>query len=239
MSKYIVNPLKNNETIIYDLFAVDNHYGGLGGGHYTSYVKNDIDNEWYYFDDSRVSRTNPLESIKGSAYLLFYRRRSDKPLGGEFFSKMYKDISGKEFNNKNLFNDVNNDNVDYEKNENEFIRELDEKSGEYLGGDEEDEDEDEDEDSDDGDIIDSNDDGAGNNGYQGRDVDHEDEDEDEDEDYDVPHTPSDVNIPERQQNDPADEDMDQEFDDNSSSSPTSSFQDENDDLFHPMFPDKH
>lgn len=230
MSKYIVNPLKNNETIIYDLFAVDNHYGGLGGGHYTSYVKNDIDNEWYYFDDSRVSKTNPLESIRGSAYLLFYRRRSDKPLGGEFFTKMYEDISGKEFSNKNLFNDVKDEAVDYEKSGNESIRELDQEGGEYLGvddddDDDDDDDEDEDEDHDNGDIVDISDDGVTNNEYGGRSVDY-DKDEDEDEDYDVPHTPIDVNIPERPHIDPVDEDMDQAFDDNSSFSPTLSFQDE-------------
>lgn len=60
---------------IYDLIAVDNHYGGLGGGHYTAYVKNFVDNNWYYFDDSRVTVTSPEQSIAGSAYLLFYLRR--------------------------------------------------------------------------------------------------------------------------------------------------------------------
>ena len=59
----------------YDLFAVDNHYGGLGGGHYTAYVKNFEDNKWYYFDDSRVSEAVPEASIAGSAYMLFYMRR--------------------------------------------------------------------------------------------------------------------------------------------------------------------
>ena len=60
---------------IYDLIAVDNHYGGLGGGHYTAYAKNCLDNKWYYFDDSRVSPAEPERSIAGSAYLLFYLRR--------------------------------------------------------------------------------------------------------------------------------------------------------------------
>ena len=35
---------------IYDLFAVDNHYGGLGGGHYTAYAKNFFDNMWYEYN---------------------------------------------------------------------------------------------------------------------------------------------------------------------------------------------
>ncbi|SCV03312.1 LANO_0G03378g1_1 [Lachancea nothofagi CBS 11611] len=59
----------------YDLVAVDNHYGGLGGGHYTAYAKNFEDSKWYYFDDSRVSETEPERSVSEAAYLLFYRRR--------------------------------------------------------------------------------------------------------------------------------------------------------------------
>lgn len=66
---------ENPDGFIYDLIAVDNHYGGLGGGHYTAYAKNCLDNKWYYFDDSRVSPAEPERSIAGSAYLLFYLRR--------------------------------------------------------------------------------------------------------------------------------------------------------------------
>lgn len=35
---------------IYDLIAIDDHMGGLGGGHYTAFAKNFVDNEWYKFD---------------------------------------------------------------------------------------------------------------------------------------------------------------------------------------------
>lgn len=35
---------------IYDLFAVDNHYGGLGGGHYTAFAKNFFDGKWYEYN---------------------------------------------------------------------------------------------------------------------------------------------------------------------------------------------
>lgn len=68
---------------IYDLFAVDNHYGGLGGGHYTAFAKNFVDDKWYYYDDSRVREADPEDAITGAAYLLFYRRRSSEPLGGK------------------------------------------------------------------------------------------------------------------------------------------------------------
>ena len=41
---------------IYDLFAVDNHYGGLGGGHYTAYAQNFMDKQWYeYNGESYIS----------------------------------------------------------------------------------------------------------------------------------------------------------------------------------------
>ena len=35
---------------IYDLLAVDNHYGGLGGGHYTAYAQNFVDKTWYEYN---------------------------------------------------------------------------------------------------------------------------------------------------------------------------------------------
>lgn len=34
----------------YDLFAVDNHYGGLGGGHYTATAQNFFDKQWYDYN---------------------------------------------------------------------------------------------------------------------------------------------------------------------------------------------
>jgi len=62
---------------IYDLFAVSNHYGSLGGGHYTAYGKNHFNGQWYHFDDSSASQVrNPEEAIVGSAaYVLFYKKR--------------------------------------------------------------------------------------------------------------------------------------------------------------------
>lgn len=41
---------EDGKEYIYDLFAVDNHFGGLGGGHYTSYAKNFYDGNWYDFN---------------------------------------------------------------------------------------------------------------------------------------------------------------------------------------------
>uniref|UniRef100_A0AAR2KES4 Ubiquitin carboxyl-terminal hydrolase 15 n=1 Tax=Pygocentrus nattereri TaxID=42514 RepID=A0AAR2KES4_PYGNA len=53
MSEFLINP--NAGPCRYDLIAVSNHYGGMGGGHYTAYAKNKDDGKWYNFDDSIVS----------------------------------------------------------------------------------------------------------------------------------------------------------------------------------------
>ncbi|TGJ84517.1 hypothetical protein E0Z10_g4221 [Xylaria hypoxylon] len=66
----------------YDLIGVDCHYGGLGGGHYTAYAKNFTDGQWYSYNDSSVSKTTTDRIVDSSAYMLFYRRRSNVPLGG-------------------------------------------------------------------------------------------------------------------------------------------------------------
>jgi len=69
--------------LIYDLFAVDEHIGGLGGGHYRAYALNHVTGKWYHFDDSHVTLAHPEEAVNANAYLLFYRRRSNSPLGGK------------------------------------------------------------------------------------------------------------------------------------------------------------
>ena len=44
---------EEGKTLIYDLFAVDNHYGGLGGGHYTAYAQSFINKEWYEYNGKK------------------------------------------------------------------------------------------------------------------------------------------------------------------------------------------
>ncbi|KAI1321451.1 CSN-associated deubiquitinating enzyme Ubp12 [Mortierella claussenii] len=68
---------EDQDDNVYDLFGVSNHMGGLGGGHYTAYAKNEKLDQWYNFDDSHVSPVGDVELIKSSsAYLLFYRKRN-------------------------------------------------------------------------------------------------------------------------------------------------------------------
>ena len=73
MGKYICGPDKAYSK--YDLFAVSQHYGGTGGGHYTAVCKN-IDGNWYSYNDSSVSLTSASSAVSSAAYVLFYRRKN-------------------------------------------------------------------------------------------------------------------------------------------------------------------
>ncbi|UKZ80751.1 hypothetical protein TrVFT333_008515 [Trichoderma virens FT-333] len=78
---------------IYDLIAVDDHYGGLGGGHYTAYAKNFVDGRWYNYNDSSVSAvSDPSSVVTSAAYLLFYRRRTSggSHLGGPQYAQIFE-----------------------------------------------------------------------------------------------------------------------------------------------------
>lgn len=55
MSNYVISGQTKG---IYDLYAVSNHFGSLGGGHYTAYAKNPVYDKWFEFDDSSVSKFN-------------------------------------------------------------------------------------------------------------------------------------------------------------------------------------
>ncbi|CAD6266820.1 unnamed protein product [Miscanthus lutarioriparius] len=64
----------------YRLYAISNHYGSLGGGHYTAYVYHEGKKRWYDFDDRHVGPITE-DSIKTSAaYVLFYRRIQEDSL---------------------------------------------------------------------------------------------------------------------------------------------------------------
>ena len=52
MSKYVVG---QSEPLIYDCYAVSNHFGNMGFGHYTAFCKNPVTSKWYEFDDNQVS----------------------------------------------------------------------------------------------------------------------------------------------------------------------------------------
>ena len=58
----------------YDLFAVSNHYGGIGGGHYTAICYNPKMEQWVEFNDSSLSKAKSGDILTNAAYLLFYRK---------------------------------------------------------------------------------------------------------------------------------------------------------------------
>ncbi|CAO1355058.1 unnamed protein product [Diamesa serratosioi] len=69
-----------NEDHRYDLYAVCYHQGDtLETGHYTAACKNPYDQQWYKFDDQRVSQIPiddvPDKIVNNEAYMLFYQRR--------------------------------------------------------------------------------------------------------------------------------------------------------------------
>jgi len=63
------------KKMVYDLYGVSNHFGSMGGGHYTAYCKNPVYKKWYDFDDSDVSRINQSNLCTKAAYVLFYKLR--------------------------------------------------------------------------------------------------------------------------------------------------------------------
>ncbi|XP_047430945.1 ubiquitin carboxyl-terminal hydrolase 15-like isoform X3 [Mugil cephalus] len=83
MSEFLINP--NAGPCRYDLIAVSNHYGGMGGGHYTAYAKNKDDGKWYNYDDSSVSPANEDQIVSKAGYVLFYQRQ-DTVKGTGYFA---------------------------------------------------------------------------------------------------------------------------------------------------------
>ncbi|KAF2906037.1 hypothetical protein ILUMI_00139, partial [Ignelater luminosus] len=73
----------NASDNMYDLYGVCYHHGtDLETGHYTAACKNPYDNQWYLYDDTKVTnlsqQTSDISSVlvNSSAYILFYQKRS-------------------------------------------------------------------------------------------------------------------------------------------------------------------
>ena len=72
------------EPVLYDLFAVCNHFGRLGYGHYTAVAREwspetaTLSDKWYEYDDDAVKELSDIDRdvVTNSAYILFYRRRT-------------------------------------------------------------------------------------------------------------------------------------------------------------------
>jgi ubiquitin carboxyl-terminal hydrolase 4/11 len=85
LSAYCAPSSLDHGATEYDLFAVCNHYGRMGYGHYTATARDWVDlntlrDQWYTYDDNDV--IGPFQSaeaipeiITKNAYILFYRKR--------------------------------------------------------------------------------------------------------------------------------------------------------------------
>ncbi|KAH7911361.1 hypothetical protein BJ138DRAFT_1135452 [Hygrophoropsis aurantiaca] len=57
----------------YDLFAVINHEGQMDNGHYTNFAR--FQDEWYRFDDDKVTPSTLGACLSSRAYMCFYVKR--------------------------------------------------------------------------------------------------------------------------------------------------------------------
>ena len=78
---------------LFDLFAVCNHYGRAGFGHYTALCRewkadDSLGDQWLSYDDDQVRPVRAAEVKSNSAYILFYRQR-----GGQRGSRVGLDDS--------------------------------------------------------------------------------------------------------------------------------------------------
>lgn len=62
-----------NKVRSYDLFSCIVHYGRAGSGHYVTYALNELNQQWYEYDDDTVRQVEPSTVQNAEAYVLFYR----------------------------------------------------------------------------------------------------------------------------------------------------------------------
>jgi ubiquitin carboxyl-terminal hydrolase 4/11/15 len=77
MAPFVAGP-QGGQDLRYRLYAVSEHSGGLGGGHYTAHAivrsLNGGRGEWFWFDDSSASADREASAHNTYAYMLFYER---------------------------------------------------------------------------------------------------------------------------------------------------------------------
>lgn len=112
ITDFVINK-NSQERIQYELFAVANHLGSMGFGHYTAYCKNKFTGFWYDFDDSNVSRKHPNEIVSKSAYVLFYKRKNlDNKINLESqYTKCFQNFEGLALTNNNKDLTLNGNNT--------------------------------------------------------------------------------------------------------------------------------
>lgn len=82
LTNYVADK-RSSRSQLYELYALTNHYGGMGSGHYTAHIKLLDENRWYNFDDSHISTINEEDVKSAAAYVLFYRRVKSDTLASD------------------------------------------------------------------------------------------------------------------------------------------------------------
>jgi ubiquitin carboxyl-terminal hydrolase 22/27/51 len=72
-----ITPLHPRSQGWFDLSTVVVHHGKINAGHYICYCRRD--DQWFKFDDSKVTLATEAQVLDAEAYMLFYVARS---LGG-------------------------------------------------------------------------------------------------------------------------------------------------------------
>ena len=109
----------NSPSPIYDLYAVSNHYGTTGSGHYTAFAYNWHAKNWFLFDDQTIRKINKNEVCSKAAYVLFYRRRDLKD------GINYKSIKQTLPSEYKILNGTNKEVVNLIQDKKRYLNELD------------------------------------------------------------------------------------------------------------------
>ena len=79
LSKFVTGPSDGQE--LYRLYAVSNHTGGVGFGHYTAHCLNQTTGQWYFFNDESTTPVTYSKLSGSTAYILFFERVSKQTSG--------------------------------------------------------------------------------------------------------------------------------------------------------------
>ena len=74
IARYLNCPSRKYSTH-YSLYSICNHMGSTDGGHYTAFCQN-LDGNWYEYNDETVSKIDDSKLVSSNAYVLFYQRNT-------------------------------------------------------------------------------------------------------------------------------------------------------------------
>ncbi len=78
LTRFLSGPLRARPR--FDLYACVNHFGSVGSGHYTAFVRHATSHRWRLFNDADVQDRAPgdINGDKKAAYILFYERKGER-----------------------------------------------------------------------------------------------------------------------------------------------------------------